>query len=632
MGFVLYFDYAALVILIFLTASIILKKQVIGTSNKLYLLIIGFNFAATVLDILASMDTIPLPVLFFLNTLFMFSRAGTAVSIFLYASNLGKILHRLLKKKWILFLLLLPFLTYLVLLILNFGNKWVFDYLEGPKYVRGSLGWAAYAISYFYVSLAVIIIIYTHKYHMKSQLIAVLAAFLLQISSSAFQLLVPNILVEMFIGAITLLTLSLFIESPENFIDFKTMAFSYRYFTVQMGKQFDIKEPFTIIFIKITNSGALYNLYSHDKAVAYFRACNAALSSDVKKIDKSTDVYFLGDACFAYFFTNRGKDDEINHLIYDRFSRPMSCNGISFQFTAKTCLVNCPEDCKSLADLIAFSTTFSELTSSHCLDIKPYRTDAGNLLFELDHLLERAIHKKAFSVYYQGIYSLKEKRFVAAEALVRLKDETYGLIMPGLMIPYAESCGKIVAIGKIVMEKSFDLFATHLRGKIHYIEVNLSPLQLMDTSLIADIQTLAKEYGIAPSEVVFEVTESDAVKEDPTIEANLKAIQAEGYKIAIDDFGTGYSNISRIMQLDLSVLKFDRSMTDVFAKGDQDDFFRGLFDIFSKRNVKILFEGVETKEVSDKLESMNVDHIQGYYYSKTIPAPEFLKLLEEKNG
>ncbi|MBO5528220.1 MAG: EAL domain-containing protein, partial [Bacilli bacterium] len=138
--------------------------------------------------------------------------------------------------------------------------------------------------------------------------------------------------------------------------------------------------------------------------------------------------------------------------------------------------------------------------------------------------------------------------------------------------------------------------------------------------------------GIAPSEVVFEVTESDAVKEDPTIEANLKAIQAEGYKIAIDDFGTGYSNISRIMQLDLSVLKFDRSMTDVFAKGDQDDFFRGLFDIFSKRNVKILFEGVETKEVSDKLESMNVDHIQGYYYSKAIPAPEFLKLLEEKNG
>ncbi|MBO5529104.1 MAG: hypothetical protein J6A47_07295, partial [Bacilli bacterium] len=89
MGFVLYFDYAALIILIFLTASIILKKQVIGTSNKLYLLIIGFNFAATVLDILASKDTIPLPVLFFLNTLFMFSRAGTAVSIFLYASNLG---------------------------------------------------------------------------------------------------------------------------------------------------------------------------------------------------------------------------------------------------------------------------------------------------------------------------------------------------------------------------------------------------------------------------------------------------------------------------------------------------------------------------------------------------------------
>ena len=148
------------------------------------------------------------------------------------------------------------------------------------------------------------------------------------------------------------------------------------------------------------------------------------------------------------------------------FTKPMVHHNISFQFVAKTCLVNCPEDCDNVADLVAFSNTFYDLTEGSHLNVKPFRKEKGNLLFELDHILERSISKKTFTNYYQGIYSVKEKKFIAAEALIRLNDPDFGMIMPSLMIPYAEGRSKNKDIGRVVIEKAFRFFSEKLKGDI----------------------------------------------------------------------------------------------------------------------------------------------------------------------
>ncbi len=629
MGFNLYFDFAALTVLIFLTFSIVLKKQIIGTSNKIYIIVLSCTFVTAILDIVASLEQVPIPWLTALNTFFLFFRAATAISLFFYACNLGQVYYLLLRRKWGFILLFLPLAIFVGALIGNLFNQSLFIYLPGPTYQRGPFIWIAYAVSYLYLSASLVIILVNRKYHSKAQLTAIIVAFILQVGSSIFQFLVPNVLVEMFVTSLTLLTLSLFMENPEHFIDYKTMNFNFRSFTVTVRRMLDLKESFNVVLIHVTNAASLYSLYPHEQAIAFNRACSASLSEKARKIDHSAVVYYLGSATFAYVFRDRSKEEAIKNLIQHDFSLPMTHAGISFLFNAKTCLVNCPEDCSDATSLVSFATTFFDLTESDSLDVRPYRHHRGNLLFELDHILENAIAKKSFSVYYQGIYSLKQKRFIAAEALLRLKDDDYGTIMPGLMIPYAERRGKIVAISRVVMEKSFDFFIHHLRGKLDYIEINLSPLQLMDPNLPDDISSLAKTYGIKPEEIIFEITEGAAAMEDVALNNNIKALREQGYRIAIDDFGTGYSNLSRILRLDISVLKFDRSMTDLLAKGEQDDAFLGLFSIFSPRGIKLLFEGVETKEVAEKLTKMKADHIQGYYYSKTIPEEEFLSLLEQ---
>ena len=629
MGFNLYFDIAALIILAFLIASIALKKQFIGRSNRLYFVVIIVALVATILDILASLPQFSIPSLVVLNTFFFLARAATALSLFFYACNLGKIYYRLRRNFWGYVLLFLPYAILTACLIVNFFNRIIFDYLPGPHYERGPLVLIAYVISYLYLGAALIIILYSRKYHSKSQVIALCAAFLLQVGASVFQFFVKDTLVEMFIAAITLLTLSLFVESPENFIDYKTQHLGYRAFIADAERQLDLKEPFTVLFIYITNSAAVYSLYPHDQALAFNRACAAKTRAKAKKIDPSLLIYFLGNGTFAYIFNDASKDREMLDFVLDAFSQPMTHNGISFQFIAKTCLLHCPQDCDNVASLVGFSNTFLRFMEGTDLDLEPFRQQAGNVLFELDHILERAIREKSFTMHYQGIYDTKENRFAACEGLLRLNDPTYGMIMPAMMIPYAETCGKISDIGLIVLEKTFAFFSQKLRGKIDYIEVNLSPSQLLNLNLPIQINSIARKYGIESSEVIFEITEQAASREDPVFDNNIKLLQREGFRFAIDDFGTGYSNLSRLMQLDISVVKFDRSMTDLLAEGKQDDFFLGLFPVFHSRGIKILFEGVETKEVVDKLQAMGVDYIQGYYFSKALPEEELLKLLDK---
>lgn len=630
MGFNLYLDIAALTILIFLIGSIILKRQLIGTSNKVYLGVVICAFIATVLDITASLAEIPIPVLFLLNTFFVLSRAATALALFFYACNLGKVYYRLKRKKWGYFLLLIPFLILAVFLIVNFFNKSVFDYLEGPKYQRGPFMTVAYVVSYLYLVAALVIIFTSRKYHSTAQIIAIVTVFLLQVAASIFQFFVGDILIEMFVTAITLLTLSIFIESPENFIDYKTRCLGFRPFTVNVERQLDLKDSFSVMFIHIENVSAIYNLYPHEVAIEFFRACTAHTAERMRKIDHSLTVYSLGDATFAYVFFDHSKEEEMLHSIAAAFDKTMTHNGISYLFQAKFCLVRCPEDCQSITTLVGFSTTFFKLTEARILDLNRFRLPAGNLLFELDRILERAIHEESFSIYYQGIYSLIDKRFIAAEGLLRLTDPVFGTIMPSLMIPYAESSGKISAISRIVMKKCFAFFAQSLRGKVDYIEVNLAPAQLLDVNLPNEVAKLATDYGVQPHEIVFEVTETVAAKEDLAMENNIKALREQGYRIAVDDFGTGYSNLSRIMMLDVSIIKFDKSMTDLLVHDDQDEFFLGLLPFIRHRNMTVLFEGVETKEVVDKLIHMKADHIQGYYFSKPIPGEGFLELLKKQ--
>jgi EAL domain-containing protein (putative c-di-GMP-specific phosphodiesterase class I) len=236
-------------------------------------------------------------------------------------------------------------------------------------------------------------------------------------------------------------------------------------------------------------------------------------------------------------------------------------------------------------------------------------------------------------MYYQPIYDIRAGKFLSAEALIRLNDPEFGIIMPGLFIPAAEQRNMLGPIGEFVLEDVFRFVGSDdfQNSGLEFVEINLSVHQAIDPSLIYRVESLQNKYHVQPSQINFEVTESIYSQDHELLDYNLEKLKEMGYQLSLDDYGTGYSNINRVLSLPLSIIKFDKSLVDA-SDSEKGRSVLG-YSILMMRNIRkaILVEGVETKEKVDQVISLGAEYIQGFYYSKPLPVPQFLEFIATHN-
>ena len=186
------------------------------------------------------------------------------------------------------------------------------------------------------------------------------------------------------------------------------------------------------------------------------------------------------------------------------------------------------------------------------------------LMSKLDDIIERAYVNHKFQVYYQPIYSIKQKRFVSAEALLRLIDDEYGFVSPELFIPAAEKSGAIYKIGDYVTEEVCRFIASeeYKTLGLDYIEINLSAAQCAQDELVENTLTMLKKYGVSPDSINLEITETAAAESHSAMERNMQKLSESGISFSLDDYGTGYSNIKRVVSLPLKIVKLDKAFVD----------------------------------------------------------------------
>ncbi|MGN1083953.1 MAG: EAL domain-containing protein [Lachnospiraceae bacterium] len=250
---------------------------------------------------------------------------------------------------------------------------------------------------------------------------------------------------------------------------------------------------------------------------------------------------------------------------------------------------------------------------------------------EIDGIISNAIAGNRFRMYYQPIYSVKEKRFLSAEALIRLQDETYGFISPELFIPAAEKNGTILQIGDFVLEEVCRFLAEC--GKeglpIDYIELNLSMTQCMQKNLPEKVLYYLEKYHLKPEQINLEITETAANTAQDIVEENIQSLSEREIYFSLDDYGTGYSNISRIMSLPFRIVKLDKSLADKVDDPRIKIVLRNTIRMLKEIGTEIVVEGVETKEGVRQFTELGCDFIQGYYFSKPLPESEFVKFIRE---
>ena len=239
-----------------------------------------------------------------------------------------------------------------------------------------------------------------------------------------------------------------------------------------------------------------------------------------------------------------------------------------------------------------------------------------------------AIREKQFQVFYQPKFDVRpnEPVLCSAEALVRWKHPGLGMISPGVFIPLFENNGMIHMLDQYVWSDS----AAHVRawkerlGISLPVSVNVSRVDLLDPSLEDDLQKLVSENGLSYSELLLEITESAYTKNAEQIIEKVNRLRQMGFRIEMDDFGSGYSSLSMLSSLPIDALKLDMQfIRNAFRQKKDTRLLEAMIQLAESFEVPTIAEGVETEEQMLTLKMMGCDIVQGYYFSRPLPANEF---------
>ncbi len=253
---------------------------------------------------------------------------------------------------------------------------------------------------------------------------------------------------------------------------------------------------------------------------------------------------------------------------------------------------------------------------------------------ELEAELRHAVERKELVVFYQPQIEPKTSRVIGLEALVRWKHSERGLVSPALFIPLAEETGIIQEIGAWVLEESCHQLKKFTDNGYEGLRmaVNLSPVQLRDPKLIDRVEDIVKRTGINPADLELEITEAVLMQGDATARDHLARLRAMGIQLAIDDFGTGYSSLAYLKRFRVDALKIDRSFVmDMGTDDNSDTLVRAMIAIAHALGLRTVAEGVETDDQRRLLIDLGVDEMQGFFFSKPLPAVEVQEKLTKGN-
>jgi diguanylate cyclase (GGDEF)-like protein/PAS domain S-box-containing protein len=244
--------------------------------------------------------------------------------------------------------------------------------------------------------------------------------------------------------------------------------------------------------------------------------------------------------------------------------------------------------------------------------------------------LRHALEHGEFALHYQPIVNAKTGATVGAEALIRWAHPTRGPLSPIKFIPVAEETGLILPIGAWVMREACQQAQSWKDAGLSTgsMAVNVSTTQFRDEHFLEDLFSILRETGLDPHFLELEVTEGVLMKDAGVAASTLKAVRDIGIRVSVDDFGTGYSSLSYLRRFPLDALKIDQSfLHKIYVAPDDAIIVSAIIGMGRAIGLRVIAEGVESAEELAFLKANDCDEAQGYYFSRPVPAEEFVKLL-----
>lgn len=367
----------------------------------------------------------------------------------------------------------------------------------------------------------------------------------------------------------------------------------------------------------ISSFGAILNSYNCGKNVVLSRF--------------HADIFYMAikDPC------GKTSVEYITSEIFKKVKEPVKLSsGKDSTISVSVGVTNFPEDGNNIIDLLKYAeiTMYKarESGKNKHMYFNPAILEGFLYREEAEQMLREADIETEFFLNYQPQFTTDTKKLRGVEALLRWRNIKNEIISPAVFIPMAEKNGKIVALGRWVIEQSIKTYMEWSKKYTYpmMLSINISAVQLYRGDLIVDLMNLIKKYEMDPSLLEIEITESVLIHDIATMTSKMNILRSMGIKVSMDDFGTGYSSLAYLSGLPIDTLKIDKSFIDSVLVNDRTKIIiEAIIKTVNQLGLETVAEGVETKEQLAFLQEMNCDCIQGFLLGKPMYANEIDELI-----
>ena len=438
------------------------------------------------------------------------------------------------------------------------------------------------------------------------------------------RIVLPKYLIMDTILLMAILVVFLAFINPEFFVELRGYTFNRAALNEHLEENYESFKmiPFGVVVRKYHE---MYDIYG----ASHMEEGLVLMGKFFKQLIPKGIVFYCRNGRFVILTKPEADIKGIIEVIRARFNKPWK--SLNTELYLSVSFVNYePITSKSPVETI-LKTMMKTLDTAGTMESKePLLVTEANLEQEkieakVRKCIETVIKDTGFELFLQPIVDAATGKVVGAEALSRIRDEEGKIIAPGIFIPVAENSGRINELGELVFDEACRFIKENNLGKsgVEWINVNLSPTQFIRTDLAERYSSIVDKYGIDPGCVHLEITEGSMI-DDSFSQWQIDVMTAKGFKFVLDDYGTGYSNLARLKRCPFITIKLDMSIVWDFCK-EPDEILPNMIQAFKHMGFSITAEGIEDTHMLSTMKEIGCDFLQGYFYSKPVPAAEFAK-------
>jgi diguanylate cyclase (GGDEF)-like protein/PAS domain S-box-containing protein len=396
----------------------------------------------------------------------------------------------------------------------------------------------------------------------------------------------------------------------------------------------------TVLFVDLDNFKLVNDSLGHNAGDELLKTIAKRMVHCIRATDT---VVRLGGDEFVVVLSDQPKTaDSISQTvqkIQSAIAEPVRLEGHDLRVTSSLGVATYPDDGINADTLLANADAAmyraKDVGRSNFQFYTPELNTKVHEKFLLQEELRNAVARSEFVLHYQPQVDLRSGHIFAVEALVRWKHPKLGMVPPIKFIPTAEETGLIVPIGDWVLREACRQNKAWQDAGLPpmAVSVNVSARQFRERDLVSRVASALKESGLEARYLELELTESLIMQDVELAVATMKDLQGLGVRLSIDDFGTGYSSLSALKTFPVTRLKIDKSFIDGILADENDKAVAGaVISLGQTLNMRVIAEGVETDAQAALLRNINCDEMQGYLFSKPLPAQGIEELLRGTSG